>query len=204
MPPHAEILAYLITYGYVAVFLGAMFEGEIVVILSGLFAQQGYLSFCLVIVVVQIAATLNDATWFLIGRYRVPRRLYASARFQRLAERPMELVNDRPALLALTMRFMYGFRSLIPLGLGLSNLPAFKFFFFHAIGTFAWAISLTSIGYFFGGMLETMFGRIRYPELVMVSVVILMVALFFSFSKLFKRYLGRKLSQEEGSNTKEE
>ena len=106
-------------------------------------------------------------------------------------------------MLALLMRFMYGFRSLIPLGLGLSNLPVLKFFFFHAIGTFAWAMSLASIGYFFGGMLETMFGRIRHPELVMVSVVIVMVALFVSFSKLFKRYLGRKLSQEESRNTKE-
>lgn len=203
MPPYVEILAYLTTYGYVAVFLGAMFEGEVVVILSGLFAQQGYLSFCLVILLVQIAATLNDGMWFFIGRYRVPRRLYASAWFQRVAERPMGIVNERPEMLALLMRFMYGFRSLIPLGLGLSNLPVLKFFFFHAIGTFAWAMSLASIGYFFGGMLETMFGRIRHPELVMVSVVIVMVALFVSFSKLFKRYLGRKLSQEESRNTKE-
>lgn len=203
MPPHSEILAYLITYGYVAVFLGAMFEGEVVVILSGLFAQQGYLSFCLVILVVQIAATLNDASWFLIGRYRVPRRLYATAWFQRLAERPMRLINGRPEIIALFMRFMYGFRSLIPLGLGLSHLSIPKFFFFHAIGTFAWAVSLASIGYFFGGMLETMFGRIRYPELVMVAVVILLVALFFSFSKLFTRYLGRRLSQEESRDSEE-
>lgn len=204
MPPHAEILVYLTTYGYVAVFLGAMFEGEVVVILSGLFAQQGYLSFCLVILLVQIAATLNDAMWFLIGRYRVPKWLYKKAWFQKLAARPMELISGRPELLALSMRFMFGFRSLIPLGLGLSHLSVPRFFFFHAIGTFAWAVSLASIGYFFGGMLETLFGRIRYPELVMVSVVIVAVVLFFSLSKLFKRFLGRKLKQEQGGDAKEE
>lgn len=203
MPPHAEILAYLTTYGYIAVFLGAMFEGEVVVILSGLFAQQGYLSFGIVILLVQIAATLNDAMWFLIGRYRVPKWLYKKPWFLRLAARPMELINGRPELLALSMRFMFGFRSLIPLGLGLSHLSVPRFFFFHAIGTLAWALSLASIGYFFGGMLETLFGRIRYPELVMVSVVIVAVMVFFSFSKLFKRYLGRKLNQEEGSDTEE-
>jgi membrane protein DedA with SNARE-associated domain len=203
VPPHAEILTLLTTYGYVAVFLGAMFEGEVVVILSGLFAQQGYLSFCLVILLVQIAATLNDGMWFLIGRYRVPRKLYASAWFQRMSLRPMGLVNERPEMLALFMRFMYGFRSLIPLGLGLSKISPPRFFIFHAIGTFAWAMSLASIGYFFGGMLETLFGRIKYPELVMVSVVIVMVTLFFSFSKLVKRYLGRKLNEEESGDTEE-
>lgn len=181
-----------------------MFEGEVVVMLSGLFAQQGYLSFCLVILLVQIAATLNDGMWFVVGRYRVPRKLHNSAWFQKLAERPMGIVNDRPATLALCMRFMYGFRTLIPLGLGLSKLSAPKFFFLHAIGTLAWALSLASVGYFFGGVLETLFGRIKYPELLMISVVILMVAVFVSINKLFKRYLGKKLREEQSSNTEEE
>lgn len=194
MHPHAEILALLTTYGYIAVFLGAFFEGEVVVMLSGLFAHQGYLSFPLVILLVQIAAVLNDGMWFLIGRYRLPKRLYAQEWFQKLARRPMNVVNDRPEMLALTMRFMYGFRSLIPLGLGMSNLSARKFFILHGLGTLAWSLSLCSLGYFFGGVLETLFGRIRYPELLMVAVVVLMVAIFFSVSKIFKRYLGRRLS----------
>lgn len=97
-------------------------------------------------------------------------------------------------MLALTMRFMYGFRSLIPLGLGMSSLSAKKFFVLHGIGTLAWSISLCSLGYFFGGVLETLFGRIRYPELLMVAVVVLMVAIFFSLGKIVKRFLGQKLS----------
>lgn len=194
MHPHAEILALLTTYGYVAVFLGAMFEGEIVVMLSGMFAQQGYLSLPLVILLVQIAAVLNDGMWFLIGRYRVPKKLYEKEWFQKLAKRPMGFINDRPEILALTMRFMYGFRSLIPLGLGLSNLSAPKFFVFHGIGTLAWSLSLCAVGYFFGTMLETLFGRIRYPELLMVAVVVIMVTVFFSLGKIVKRFLGRKLS----------
>ena len=200
MPPYAEILTYLTTYGYIAVFIGAMFEGEVVVILSGLFAQQGYLSLWVVLLIVQVASTLNDGMWFLVGRYRIPRKLYATAWFQRLTAQPMGVVNDRPELLAFFMRFMYGFRSLIPLGLGLSTISAPRFFLFHGIGAFLWALSLAMIGYFFGGMLETIFGRIRYPELVMVSAVILMVVIFATITRLLKKSLERKLNQEQSSD----
>lgn len=194
MPPHAEILAILTTYGYVAVFIGAFFEGEIVVMLSGLFAQQGYLSFPLVLIIVQVAAVLNDGMWFLIGRYRMPAALYSQEWFQRLAKRPMIIVNHSPQTLAFSMRFIYGFRSLIPLGLGLSELPARRFFLLHSMGTLMWSITYCTLGYFFGGVLEALFGRIRYPELLMVAVAVIMVAVFISLGKILKRFLGRKLS----------
>lgn len=193
MPHYFEILALIGEYGHLIVFLGAVFEGETIVILSGLFAHQGYLSLGLVIMLAYIGTVIGDCLWFLVGRYRFPGWLHQSEWFQRLSQRPVGIVNKDPEILALTMRFMYGFRTLIPLGLGLSNISTLRFFLLHSLGAIAWVLVYTGIGFFLGQFLETLFGRIKHGEALLIAVVIVLVVLAITVYKLFTRALARKL-----------
>lgn len=193
MPPYAELLAGLSTYGYVAVFLGAIFEGEAIMTLSGLFIQQGHLLLPAVFALAMVGTILGDDLWFLVGRYRFPRRLHETEWFQKFSARPVAAVNSNPRLLAFCMRFMYGFRTLIPLGLGMSSISGREYFFYHALGAMAWVSTYITLGYFFGGLLEVLFGRIKHPELIMIAVVVLLVVCFITIGKLTKRFFYKKL-----------
>lgn len=193
MHPPPELLALVTTYGYPAVFLGAVFEGETTMILSGLFAHQGLLSLFGIILLAYIGTVIGDGMWFLVSRYRFPRALYESAWFKRLAARPVKAINGDPEILALTMRFLYGFRTLIPLGLGLSNISIGRFFALHSIGAIVWISLYVSIGFFFGRFLETLFGRIKYGELLLIATVMVTVVVFLGIAKTVRYFLRRKL-----------
>lgn len=194
MLPYPELITYIATYGYLAVFLGAIFEGEVFVTLAGLFSQQGYLSLSLVIILAYLGSVAGDSLWFVIGRYQFPAFVHKSQWFQRVSKKPVAIVNNRPELLAFAMRFMYGFRTLIPLGLGLSNIPAKKFFFYHSLGAISWVLVYVNLGYFFGGILEVFFGRIKHPQLIMIAVVVLVVVLFISIGRIIRKILAKKMT----------
>ncbi len=193
MHPHAELLAFVASYGYPAIFVGALFEGETIVILSGLFAHQGLLSVVPVILLAYVGTVIGDGWWFLLSRYRFPRFLYESAWFKRVSARPLKAINGDPETLALTMRFLFGFRTLIPLGLGLSDISTARFFALHSIGAIAWVLLYVSIGFFFGGFLEALFGRIRYGELLLIATVVLMVVTSIAIAKLVRSLLRKRI-----------
>lgn len=194
MPPHFDLLSALAAYGYPAIFVGALFEGETVMILSGLFAHQGYLSIPLIAAAAFAGTFISDGAWFLIGRYRFPRFVHESRWFLRLSEKPLQFVKSDTDTLTLTMRFMYGFRSLIPLGLGLSEMPAPRFFFLLSIGTLAWITVYVSLGFFFGGVLELLFGRIRHGEIFLVAAVIVAVVAATAAAKWLRAWLARRIN----------
>lgn len=193
MHPHAELLSLVTAYGYPAIFIGALFEGETVVILSGLFSHQGLLSIYAVILIAYVGTVIGDGWWFLVSRYRFPRFLYESEWFKRISARPLKAINGDPEILALTMRFLFGFRTLIPLGLGLSTISTARFFMLHSIGAIVWVSLYVSVGYFFGRFLELLFGRIKYGELLLVATVMVMVVISIVAAKSLRAFLKRKV-----------
>jgi membrane protein DedA with SNARE-associated domain len=55
----------------------------------------------------------------------------------------------------------------------MTSFPARKFFLLDGIGASVWVLILSILGYVFGGVLETAFGRLRHYEILLVSFVIL-------------------------------
>ncbi len=190
---HPELLALIASYGYPAIFVGSLFEGETIVILSGLFAHQGLLSVGPVIVLAYVGTVIGDGWWFLLSRYRFPKFLYESEWFKRVSARPLKAINGDPEILALTMRFLFGFRTLIPLGLGLSKISTARFFAFHSVGAITWVLLYVGIGFFFGRFLEALFGRIKYGELFLIATVVVLVVASIGIAKLIRSLLRKKI-----------
>lgn len=202
MPFWAEAFSYISTYGYLAVFIGGLFEGETWLVLAGLFAQQGHLYFVGVLVAAWLGAMIGDLLWFLMGRYKFPKFIHSRPWFQRLSAKPVSLIGKSPEMLAFSMHFLYGFRTLIPLGLGMSNVPLRTYITYNAAGAVVWVLLFGSIGYFFGELLEIIFGRIKKIELLLVAAAILLSILLLTGMGLLRRKLFSKLEQEQGSDPK--
>jgi membrane protein DedA with SNARE-associated domain len=171
-----DIPGLIDTYGYLAVFVGSFLEGETVLALAGLAAHRGYLDFWAVVVIAMFAGFLGDQFYFFLGRYRGTEIL---ARFPNLLARTHRfdaLLERWHAPLIVCVRFIYGFRILGPILLGMGRVPAWKFMIFNLIGAMIWAPLIGGIGYLFGSALEAVLHDLKHYELL-AGLTILLIAL---------------------------
>ncbi|MBF0177452.1 MAG: DedA family protein [Magnetococcales bacterium] len=178
-----ELLAQ---YGYLALFIGALLEGETILILAGFAAFEGYLSFPLVVLTAFCGGTLGDQIYFYLGRYHGAPLL---ARFPHLAARVQpvnRLIVRYNTALIIGVRFMYGLRIAGPIIIGMSDVSAWRFLVFNVIGATIWAVVIAGVGYLFGPTLHTLLGEIvQYEEKAFLALI--GVAVLFGLVRWFVR-----------------
>lgn len=153
------------TYGYYAVAIGSFLEGETILALAGLAAYRGYMDFWKVALVAGTCGFLGDQLYFFLGRWKGAKLLGRFPNVQERAHRFDALLARWHAPLIVGIRFMYGFRILGPIMLGMGRVPAWKFVVYNAIGAAIWAPLIAGIGYLFGTALESMLGNLKRVEM---------------------------------------
>ena len=161
------------TYGYLTVFVGALLEGETILVMAGFAAQRGYLHLPTVIAVAFVGGFLGDQLFFFIGRRHGHRIV---ARFPAMAQRVATvdgLLGRYHAPLIFGIRFMYGLRIVGPIALGMGSVAAGKFFIFNLLGALVWAILIAGAGFLFGQTLELVLNDIKQYELLAMGAIVL-------------------------------
>jgi membrane protein DedA with SNARE-associated domain len=167
-------------YGYLALFLGALVEGETIVVLAGFAAHRGLLSLPMVMLLAGIGAFLGDQAFFWLGRYR---RDWLLARMPRLAKN-LEFVSGKIAgrepFAIISSRFIYGMRTTSAVAFGTTHYDGAKYSLFNLIGAVVWAVSISLAGYFFGTVAEKILADAkRYEELLLLVIIVIGLALAF-------------------------
>ena len=103
----AQLLA---DYGYLAVFIGSLLEGETILVLAGFAAYQGYLSLPVTLVLAFVGGTLGDQVFFWLGRGWGPSLLQRIPNAQRRVQRVKDLLEHHHAPVIVGIRFIYGLR----------------------------------------------------------------------------------------------
>lgn len=67
--------------------------------------------------------------------------------------------------------FLYGLRTITPIALGISHVPAWRFVLFNILGAGAWAVAFGGGGYLFGNALEGLLGDLRHYERMLFALV---------------------------------
>lgn len=174
-----DTLLWLIqNYGYAIVFVWTFLEGETIVALAGFAAYQGHLKLEYIIPIAIVGAMLGDHAFFYFGRYKGRQFLAKHPRLNAKAERIHLLLERYQGWIIFGSRFMYGFRTVIPMALGVSRLSVIKFFFFNFVGAVVWAILFAFGGYAFGNAIEYFLGNVKKIEgfLVLGMVAIIAIA----------------------------
>jgi membrane protein DedA with SNARE-associated domain len=161
------------TYGYAAVLVGAFLEGETILALAGLAAWRGYLDFGLVVVIALVAGFTGDQVYFWLGRRKGQQILQRFPHARRRAERFDALLARWHAPLIIAIRFMYGFRIVGPVLLGMGRVPSWKFVVFNFIGAAIWAPLIAGLGYLFGNVIEALLDDLRDVELLAFGALVL-------------------------------
>lgn len=178
MPFEHFSLEHLISqYGVLAVFLGAAFEGETAVFLGGVFAHRHFMSWWEVATAAAIGSFAADQAWFFAGRYA--NRLALVQRFLKTdaAQKVSQLLEAHPTGFILAFRFIYGMRTVSPIAIGLSSVPALRFVILNFIAAVVWAVLITTIGYLFGNAVEMLFGRLKLHLHMLIAIAAIAVIL---------------------------
>jgi len=164
--------ALITQYGYFALFAGCLLEGETLLILAGLAANQGYLQLHWVILIALTGGFAGDQIYFWLGRRHGG---WVLSRYPGLAPvfiRANELIARYHELLIFGVRFMYGLRTVGPVALGMSTVAAWRFVLFNALGAACWAVLIGGGSYLFGDALQFMLADIKKMEITMFFVVL--------------------------------
>jgi membrane protein DedA with SNARE-associated domain len=170
----SELLA---DFGYIAVFIGTFLEGETVLILAGLAAQHGYLSYWAVVAVAIVGGFLGDQVYFFIGRRYGNRLLARFPSLARRAPRVHALLRRWDVLAVILLRFVYGLRIAGPIIIGSCGISPWRLALFNFIGVLIWAPLIAGIGYFAGQALQDWVGRLHHAQLFMLMGVLLAIAI---------------------------
>ena len=189
------------SYGYLTVFVGAFLEGETILALAGLAAYRGYLDLWVVIAVALFAGFTGDQFYFFLGRYNGPRILARFPHARDRAHRFDAMLARWHAPLIVGIRFMYGFRIVGPMLLGMGRVPAWKFMLFNFIGAALWAPLIAGIGYFFGTVIKATLGHVKRYELWLGATILVIgicIALYHHFRQR-KLDAAQRLAEERAS-----
>ncbi|ECB0717777.1 DedA family protein [Salmonella enterica subsp. enterica serovar Bareilly] len=145
-----DINTLITHYGYAALVIGSMAEGETVTLLGGVAAHQGLLKFPLVAAAVALGGMMGDQLLYLLGRCYGGKLLRRFPRYHTKIRRAQKMIQRHPYLFVIGTRFMYGFRVVGPLLIGASRLPPKIFLPLNIVGALIWALLFTTLGYLGG------------------------------------------------------
>lgn len=138
-----DLGAFISSYGYIAVAVGCFIEGEAAVILGSFAVLRGYLDMPSIMVAAFVGTVIGDNAWFWLGR-RLGRPFILRRRgWRRKARRVQRLARNHGTMTILSVRFLYGLRSVTPFVLGAARVHPLKFLLLEMLSAVAWVLLVT-------------------------------------------------------------
>jgi len=162
---------YLELHGYWVLFLGTFLEGEAILLLAGFLAFQGYLNVLGVICTAWAGSFLGDQCYFYLGRFKgrgLLKRFHSIAKKFREALKMIEKYGNYVAFIS---RFTYGFRIVLPIILGITNLAPRTFLWINLVSALIWAAAFSLGGYLFGKSASLVLDNVSNYEQYLVLIL---------------------------------
>ena len=167
-------------YGYWAVFLGGIFEGETVLIVAGYAISQGYLQVIPTFLLAAAGGSLGDFVYYSLGRAHGQAIIRRFPLLRRLRARAALFLRRWGRATAFLTRFAYGLRVILPMSMGAAGLRMPVFLLFNALGSVTFATVYLTLGYLFGETIEDVVGRVRPYERWIVLALLATGALIWA------------------------
>ncbi|MCB9382984.1 MAG: DedA family protein [Bryobacterales bacterium] len=162
--------AELQTYGYLAIFVLAVVEGEAALVSAAWLAHRGEMPYWEGLVAAFAGSWLTGEVLFfstLYGRGWVARKAAANPRVARIED----WVRGRGRLLVFFSRFLWGFRPWIPPACALCGMNWKTFTAFNFVGTLFWIAFFSPICWYFGQAIQAALeSSIAARDLVLVAI----------------------------------
>jgi membrane protein DedA with SNARE-associated domain len=145
---------FLDQYGYIALMIGTFFEGETAILVASSLIHRGLFEGPYTVLFGFAGSFISDWLYYFIGRlngkYFIEHRPKLKEKFQPV----VRFFLHHKLQILFTYRFLYGFRIIIPLIIGMSNIKPLQFLIYSIVSGLIWATSVSTIGYFIGRFLN--------------------------------------------------
>jgi len=182
-----EVFGWLVDFvkdwGYVAVFLGSMIEGESVIFIAGFFAHEGYLSLPKIIVISFIGTLFADQALYHVGRHYGNHVLDRIPSLRVRADRAFILLRRYENIFILSFRFIWGIRIVSPIIIGSSGVSVARFMILNFIAAVIWSVGSCTAAYFFAHLIMDKFHLI--PKIIL-GIVVMGGGILYIFTKVKK------------------
>jgi membrane protein DedA with SNARE-associated domain len=175
-------------YGYLAVAglvliedFGVPVPGETILILAAVYAGTGRLNIVLVSLLGFCGAVLGDNIGFAIGHFGGRQLVERYGRYifltpERL-DKATRFFDHHGGKIIIVARFVEGLRQANGIIAGTTGMHWARFLFFNAIGAALWVAVWTSVGYFSGNHIDTIYNdATRYDTYVAIALGALLLA----------------------------
>ncbi len=145
---------FLDQYGYLALLVGTFFEGETAILVASSLIYRGLFDFPITILVAFLGSFISDWIYFLIGRLNGKYFLAKRPGLQVKVEPVAKFFRKHQLQILFSYRFLYGFRIIIPLIVGMSGLSPARYLFYSTLTGLMWATLVSTAGYWVGRLLN--------------------------------------------------
>ena len=180
-------------YGYIILFVWCIMEGEMALIMAGILAHTTHMHIALAIFVAGLGGFVGDQIYFYLGRYNkkyIAKRLHTQRRKFAVAH---IMLRKYGWPIIFLQRYMYGFRVIIPLCIGLTGYDAKKYAFINLISAWCWAAITTIPAWILGEHILVLLQKAKEYWYVAIPVVaIFMGLLIYTFKRIENKILNER------------
>jgi membrane protein DedA with SNARE-associated domain len=152
-----EIYGWLVNFvqdwGYIAVFLGSLVEGESVIFIAGFFAHEGYLSLSKIILVSFVGTLFADQALYHVGRNYGNQIIDRYPSLRPRADKAFTLLRRYQNLFILSNRFIWGIRTISPIVIGTSGVSQLRYLILNVIAAVIWSVGSCTAAFFFAHLI---------------------------------------------------
>ncbi|MES2608290.1 MAG: DedA family protein [Pseudomonadota bacterium] len=191
MEAYAVLVKFVEEWGYLAVFLGSLVEGESVILTASAMARLGHLSIVKVGVIAFMGTLIADQVLYFVGWY------YGDAIFERFpslkkkSARTFELLHKYDAAFIIACRFIYGIRVTSSIIIGAAGVKPWRFIPLNFLSAAIWAAVSCTAGYLLGHVVLEVFENFETVQKYFIFGVLGLLALIFAFFKI-RHYCKKK------------
>jgi len=180
-------------------FAGTFLEGEAILIFAGFLAFQGYLNVYAVILSAFAGSFLGDQFYFHMGRLKGAALLKLFTSIARKFRKALRLIERYGSFIAFISRYTYGFRILLPIVLGMTNLSSRRFLVLNLASALSWAIVFSLAGFLFGKGAELFVADLEkyepYLLLLLAAIMGCMWLSHFAAHRWHRRHARKRLKR---------
>ncbi|MDR3224074.1 MAG: DedA family protein [Holosporales bacterium] len=169
-------------WGYLAVFFGSIFEGEVILITASAFAAFGDLNIFRVFLIAFLTTVIVDQLLFWVG-YKIGTD-WLIAKFPKLEksrEKAFAILRKMDVKFIFAFRFIYGIRTISPIIIGSAKIRPRRFITFNILSGLCWAFVGCFIGYTIADFaVDGKFDSV--PTFIAIPLITIIIAGIFTLS----------------------
>ncbi|ETZ06782.1 inner membrane protein YohD [Holospora obtusa F1] len=170
---NAEVLKFLQNYGYWAIFLGSLIEGESIILTSSAMAAAGYFSIQKIMIIAFFGTLLADQALYFLGYLYGSRVLdWIRCRFPSMnpyIDKALNFLMRYQNIYILSFRFIWGVRIISSVIIGSQKISLLRFASLNFIAAIVWTVASCMTGFFIGEAL--LYTLERYGWWISIGII---------------------------------